>query len=251
MSKRAINLIVKEGTPKQKAILISKGYFEALRHNKKPISEEDYENIKKSINSKSDVKEYNKWIKYYYIYCDYMNTFGVCWREYQFYASKLIETLRIYDSYIREELHLNTIVNELIKRDNKEAIDVIYSSIKSFYYNIDSKGEIYISKHNLKGILTTQIEEVNIAYYTLKASIDALEEWEEENKEVIDIKPEFIVEAIEEAKISPIPADLCNILGEIDEKLISYENIKKDTEYKKWYENFIGVIKNIKEGYRL
>lgn len=113
LSKQIADLI-KEGTPKQKAVLVCRDFTDRNTNDLKPLlTKAEAEAIKDSLKTNEERKEFNKWIAVYNTYTRIASTFGLVYAEYKSNANALLIYIRQWEDYSRQESHLNYILDEL------------------------------------------------------------------------------------------------------------------------------------------
>lgn len=209
---KQITEILKEGTPKQKAVLLCRDFTDKETNQQKPLlTREEAEALKNSIKTNEEKSEFNKWIAIYNTYTRIAPTLGLVYAEYRVNANALLLPIRQWEDYSRQENHLNYILDELKDKNNEEGVKSFYEMLE--YMNLpfatiglDTDGYVEIdigSYNNKKGLLYEAIikgrYECSLFLSTLKAMVKVIEEWTKKMRSKA-IMPPIIEEALEKAK---------------------------------------------------
>lgn len=135
MSKKSLSKKVQEvlagATPKQKALLVSKEYFEATTMMyKNVLTDKEIDAIKDSLKTDQERSIYNRYLRIYDFYADITPMCGLVYKEYQTEAETLLGLLREWESYDQEENHLTQIYNHIQAIEPKEAKDKAIAAFK-------------------------------------------------------------------------------------------------------------------------
>lgn len=204
--------ILKEGTPKQKAVLLCMDYTDLNKSRNKPLlTEEEAQAIRDSIKTEKEGREFNKWIAIYNTYSQYVHTVGLAYAEYKANANAMLVYIRQWEDYSRQENHLNYILDELKDKNNEEGIKSFYEALEymSLPYAkivLDEDGYVEIdvgSPEKTEGTLYGAIlsGRQRVIYYlsSLKAVVEALDEWTKKTRSKA-IMPPLISGALEDIK---------------------------------------------------
>lgn len=143
MSKKNLSKQIQEilttATPKQKAQLICNQCRDMdLQGNSPLLTEKEATAIKDSLKTNEEIKEYNKWVSVYNVYCELTPYLGLVYKEYMGEAEKTLGLLRVWKTYKSEENHLNAILQELIDTNNKAGVEA-FRRAASYLTFMDAK----------------------------------------------------------------------------------------------------------------
>lgn len=202
---RQITEILREGTPKQKAVLICRDFTDKQYQDEKPLlTEEEVKALKDSITTDEERKEFNKWIAIYNTYTRVASSFGLRYTEYKTNANAMLVFLRQWEDYSRQEEHLNYILGELKEKNNEEGVKSFYDMLEYMHLpnaeiGLDEEGYVDInigSPEHQEGTLYGLIQDIRpkvVEYLSsFKAMVLALEEWTEKKKCKAIMPPAFI-----------------------------------------------------------
>ena len=209
---KQITEILKEGTPKQKAVLICRDFIDKETNKLETLlTKEEAEALRDSLTTNEERKEFNKWIAIYNTYCRMAPTFGLMYAEYKANANAMLVYVRQWEDYSRQESHLNYIIDELKDKKNEEGVKSFYEVLEFMTLpfatlGLDKDGYVEVNigtPEEPEGTLYGQIlmgrRKVIDYLSTLKAMVIVLEEWTKKMKSKA-IMPPILVEAIAQAK---------------------------------------------------
>lgn len=209
---KQVTEILKEGTPKQKAVLICRDFTDKNTNSLKPLlTREEAEALRDSLTTNEEKKEFNKWIAIYNTYTRIAPTFGLVYAEYRVNANALLLPLRQWEDYSRQESHLNYILDELKETKNEEGVKTFYEmleymSLPLAKIGLDTDGYVEVdigTPENPTGTLYESIlrgrSECTLFLSTLKAMVMALEEWTKKMRSKA-IMPPIMEEGLTRAK---------------------------------------------------
>ena len=268
MSKKSLSKRVQElistATPRQKALLVCKGWTDAHLGDRKPLlTEEETIALRDSLKSNEEKTEYNKWIGVYNTYRELAPVFGIVYKEYQTAAERMLGYLKKWEAYDNEENHLITIYEELKSLNDKETLDAYFKALSYLSFPDakliiaeDGYPEIDITK--LYERIQEEAKEVYSHYAIAKAMVIVVEEYTKKTRSK-DFRPDIMIESIDYIKEDysqrVAPRYSRKLLNEKKEKGIrlskdevrravypSYEEITPSEEY---LDIFRGKLKDI------
>lgn len=250
--------ILKDATPRQKAILVCLDGTDARTNRKEAlVTEEEAVAIREGLKTDKERREFNKWLNFYNVYARIAPLFGLAKAEYERSASEALRYLQQWETLQQEEAHLNTILDEL-KDSKPDAVPAFeaalsYCSFKFAKVETDSEGYVSFNFDKLYSIIKEKMRFVHSFYSAYKSLIVAVEDWTKKRR-CKEIMPGIIKESIEYAKedlsLEVAPAYSRKLLKERHDRgeRISaaetkkalypyYEEIEVDMEfYKLWLE---------------
>lgn len=201
---KKLQALLKDATPKQKAILVCLDGTDARTNRKEAlVTEEEAAAIKEGLKTDKERREYNKWLNFYNVYARIAPLFGLAKAEYERTANDVLRYLQQWEILQQEETHLNTILDEL-KDSKPDAVPAFeaalsYCSFKFVKVERDSEGYVSFDVENLYGIIKEKMKLVYFTYSAYKTLIIAVEDWTKKRR-CKDIMPGIIKESIAEAK---------------------------------------------------
>ena len=209
---KQVTEILKEGTPKQKAVLICRDFTDKNTNRLKPLlTKEEAEALRDSLTTNEEKKEFNKWIAIYNVYTRMAPTLGLAYAEFKASANALLIHVRQWEDYTRQENHLNYILDELIERDDKVGKEIFYDTLKYMSLpfakiGLDSDGYVQVDigtpedpEGTLYKLILETREECYYAMGAMKAMIIAVEEWTKKMRSKA-IMPPTMEDAIRQGK---------------------------------------------------
>ena len=209
---KEITDILKEGTPKQKAVLICRDFTDKETNHLQPLlTRDEAEALRDSLKTNAEKREFNKWIAIYNTYTRLAPTFGLIYAEYRVNANALLLAIRQWEDYSREENHLNYIIDEFKDRKNEESVKVVYEMLEYMQLpyakiGLDKDGYVEIdvgtperSEGTLFGLLKQGRKGVYDFLVTLKGFTEVIEEWTKKMRSKA-IMPPIMIDALDKAK---------------------------------------------------
>lgn len=210
---KQITEILKEGTPKQKAVLICRDYTDRNTRKETPLlTKEEAEALRNSLNTDEEKKEFNKWIAIYNTYRRMAPTLGLAYAEYKANANALLVSVRQWEEYTRQENHLNYIIDELKDRKEANGLKIVYEMLEYMSLpfadmELDRDGYVEVNigtpekpEGTLYGQMLEGRKKVIMHLSLLKAMVVAIDEWTKKMKSKA-IMPPILEDAIGQAKI--------------------------------------------------
>lgn len=209
---KQVTEILKEGTPKQKAVLICRDFTDRNTQELKPLlTKEEAEALRDSLTTNEEKKEFNKWIAIYNTYTRIASSFGLMYAEYKATANAMLVYVRQWEDYSRQESHLNYILDELKEKNNEEGVKSFYEmleymSLPFAEIGLDEDGYVEVdigTPEKAEGTLYGRIlyARTQVIEYlsTLKAMVLAIDEWTDKMRSKA-IMPPVMIDAIKVAK---------------------------------------------------
>lgn len=204
--------ILKEGTPKQKAVLICKETADYETNSYKPLlTKEEAEALRDSLKTNEEKREFNKWLAIHNTYTRFASTLGLAYTEYKANANALLVYVRQWEDYSRQENHLNYILDELKEKNNEEGVKSFYETLEfmSLPYakiGLDEDGYVEIdigspenTEGTLYGVMVRGRKKVLQHLAVLKALIIAVDEWTKKMRSKA-IMPPVMLDALQNGR---------------------------------------------------
>lgn len=180
--------ILGNATPRQKALLLCQNWTDRNTRNLEPlITEAEAKQIRNSLKTNEEKKEFNKWIDVYNVYNRLMTLCGVVYKEYQVQAERVLGYLRVWEDYDQEENNLNKIFDQVISEGTDKQKEAFAEALKtlSFPYGDiiqDEDGYVEITRERLYSTIWDEVKTMVGAYEVAKSFVVAVEEWTKRKK---------------------------------------------------------------------
>lgn len=197
--------ILSNATPKEKAILVCKDWTDLKTRSLKPLlTEDEARQIRDSLKTNEEKREYNKWLNYYNVYTDLMTLCGVIYKEYQVQAERVLGYLRVWEDYDQEENNINRIYDQLFADGTDKQKEAFTQTLKTLSFGYgkivqDKDGYVEITRNRLYETIIDEVKDMSGSYEVAKCFVIAVEEWTKA-KRCKAIMPELMEIAIDQIK---------------------------------------------------
>lgn len=199
--------ILKNATPKQKAILVCLENEDATYTRTKPLlSDDEAEAIRRSVaDDDKEREEFNKWIHYYRVFVEFVPLLLGAQMEYKYRAAETLVYFQQWEDIVQEEVHLNTILETLKESGNEEIVQKYRDSLKYCYYDgakltFDKDGYVYLDifqKGDLYDYTLFAVNRATQGLISLKSILEPFLRWIKE-KDNTDIMPKALKDMIDD-----------------------------------------------------
>lgn len=206
---KEVQKVLAGATPRQKALLVCREYFEASTLMYKDIlTQDEIDAIRNSLQTDREKTIYNKYIRIYNFFSTITPIIGLVYKEYQAEAETLLGYLRVWEAYDQEENHLTLLYDHLNRIEPEEAKKAAIAAFKEAIPHLRFDGaKMSLSKDGYPEVtikrlykdIEEEVDDVKTRYRLAKAVVLVVEDYATKNH-AKDFLPDMTKEALEQIK---------------------------------------------------